>query len=139
MRDAAIAAVMLAFLATLDQAALTQGRRGAASDPFGPEAARGNASIVGHVMSAGANTPVRGADVVATSTVGAQVATKTDENGAYRLERLSAGEWRVAASKGGYIAWQFGQVRPFQQAPPVSLTAGQTITADIPLTRGGGR
>jgi hypothetical protein len=137
MRYAAIAAVMLAFLATLDQAALTQVRRGAPSDRFESETGRGSASIVGHVMSTGANTPVRAADVVATNTFGAQVATKTDENGAYRLERLSAGEWRVAASKGAYIAWQFGQVRPFQPAPPVSLTAGQTFTADILLTRGG--
>ena len=83
---------MLAVLATLDPAARTQGRGGTTADSFGPEAARGNASIVGHVMSAGANTPVRAADVVATSTVGAQVATKTDENGAYRLEGLPASE-----------------------------------------------
>jgi hypothetical protein len=137
MRDTAIAAVMLAFLASFDEAALAQGRRGGPPDPLGPEATRGSASIVGHVMAPGANTPVRAADVVATNTLGAQVATKTDENGAYRLERLSAGDWRVAASKGGYITWQFGQVRPFQQAPPVSLAAGQTFTADIPLTRGG--
>ncbi len=88
-------------------------------------------------MTPGSNTPVRAADVVATNAVGAQVSTKTDENGAYRLERLSAGNWRLTASKGGYVTWQFGQRRPFQQAQPISLTQGQTFTADIPLTRGG--
>ncbi len=137
MRDTAIVAVMLALLTTLDQTALAQGRRGGTPDPYGPNAARGNASIVGHVMAPGSNTPVRGADVVATSIVGASVSARTDENGAYRLERLSPGEWRVTASKGGYVTWQFGQRRPFQQATPIRLTQGQTFTADIPLTRGG--
>jgi hypothetical protein len=137
MRDTAIVAVMLALFATLDYPALAQGRRGGATDPYGPNAARGNASIVGHVMAPGSNTPVRGADVVATNIVGAQVSAKTDENGAYRLEGLSPGEWRVTASKAGYIAWQFGQRRPFQQATPITLKQGQAFTADIPLTRGG--
>ncbi len=136
MRDTAMVAVMLALLVGLDQTALAQGRRGA-PDPFGPNAARGNASIVGHVMSPGSNTPVRAAEVVATNAAGVQVSAKTDENGAYRLERLSAGNWRVTASKGGYVTWQYGQHRAFAQAPPIALTQGQTFTADIPLTRGG--
>ena len=113
MRDTAVVAVMLAFVVTLDHTAAAQGRRGGALDPLGPDAARGSASIVGHVMAPGSNTSVRGADVVATNIAGAQVSAKTDENGAYRLERLSPGEWRVTASKGGYVTWQFGQRRPF--------------------------
>ena len=137
MRDTAIVAVILAFLATPDPPALAQGRPGGRPDPFGPTASRGNASIVGRVMTPDSNTPVRAAEVVATNTLGAQVSTKTDENGAYRLERLSPGNWRLAASKGGYITWEFGQRRPFQPAPPVSLANGQTLTADIPLTHGG--
>ena len=56
---------------------------------------------------------------------------------AYRFDRLAAGPWRITASKGGYVSWQFGQRRPFQPPPPVSLTNGQQFTADIPLTRGG--
>ncbi len=63
--------------------------------------------------------------------------TTTDENGAYRFEGLTEGEWLVTASKGGYVTWQFGQRRPFQTPPPISLTRGERFTADIPLTRGG--
>ena len=63
--------------------------------------------------------------------------TKTDEKGAYRFDRLAAGSWRITASKGGYVSWQFGQRRPFQPPPPISLAQGQHFTADIPLTRGG--
>jgi hypothetical protein len=136
MRDTAIVAVMLAFLAGVDQTALAQGGRGGSHDPFGPNA-RGTASIVGHVMTPGSNTPVRAADVVAINQMSARVTTTTDENGAYRLEGLAAGNWRITASKGGYVTWQFGQRRPFQTAPPISLAQGQTLTADIPLTRGG--
>jgi hypothetical protein len=136
MRDTAIIAVMLAFLAGVDRTALAQGGRGGSQDPFGPNA-RGTASIVGHVMTPGSNTPVRAADVVAINQMGARVTTTTDENGAYRLEGLAAGNWRITAAKGGYVTWQFGQRRPFQTAPPVSLAQGQAFTADIPLTRGG--
>jgi hypothetical protein len=135
MRDAAIGTVMLVFLTALDQTALAQGRRGGTPYP-GPDV-RGTASIVGHVMTPGSNTPVRAADVVATNEIGASVGTKTDQNGAYRLEGLPAGNWRLTASKGGYVTWQFGQRRPFLPAQPVSLGQGQAFTADIPLTRGG--
>jgi len=139
MRDTAIVAVILAFLVTPDQMALAQGRlgRGGVPIPFGPATTRGTASIVGHVLMPGSNTPVRGADVVAINGKGGRVATTTDENGIYRLNRLSDGEWQVTASKGGYISWQFGQRRPFQPPPPISLVRGQEFIADIPLTRGG--
>jgi hypothetical protein len=137
MRGNAIVAVILAFLATLDATVTAQGRRGGAPDPFGPQTTRGSASVVGRVLTPDSNTPVRAADVVATSDNGGRVATTTDENGSYRLDRLAAGEWRLTASKGGYVTWQFGQRRPFQVPPPISLTSGQRFTADIPLTRGG--
>ena len=137
MRDTATVAVILALLTTFNQATAAQGRRGGAPDPFGPQAARGSASIVGRVLTPDSNTPVRAADVVATSDKGGRVATTTDENGSYRLDRLAAGDWQLTASKGGYVTWQFGQRRPFQLPPPISLTSGQRFTADIPLTRGG--
>jgi hypothetical protein len=136
MRDTAIVAVMLAFLTTFDQSALAQGRRGGAPDPPGPDA-RGTASIAGHVMTPGSNTPVRAAEVVATNQVGATVKTKTDENGVYRLDGLPPGNWRLTASKAGYVTWQFAQRRPFQTPPPIQLGTGQAFTADLPLTRGG--
>jgi hypothetical protein len=136
MRDTAIVAVILAFLATPDQTVSAQGR-GGASDRSERQAARGTASIAGHVLTPSSDTPVRAADVVALNDRGRRVATKTDENGAYRLDRMVEGKWWVAVSKGGYVEWQFGQRRPFQPPPPISLARGQQFTADIPLTRGG--
>jgi hypothetical protein len=89
------------------------------------------------VLTPDSFNPVRAADVVAVSTAGRRVSATTDENGVYRLERLTEGDWQVTAAKGGYIPWQFGQQRPYQTPPPISLKRGERFTADIPLTRGG--
>jgi hypothetical protein len=133
MRQPASVIVLFAMLAAIARAVPAQER--GVDDPIAPPA-RGGASVVGRVMSPATNTPVRGAQVVATNERGARVATVTDQNGAYRLNQLPAGQWRVAASKSGFITWEYGQRRPFQPAPPIALTRGQ-FTADIPLTRGG--
>jgi Carboxypeptidase regulatory-like domain len=139
VRDTAIVAVILAFLTALDQAASAQGRPGAPAPrgAVGPAAPLGKASITGRVLTPGSNTPVRGADIEAVNERGVRLTAKTDDDGAYRFDRLAAGAWRINASKGGYISWQFGQRRPFQPPPPISLDAGQQFTADIPLSRGG--
>jgi hypothetical protein len=138
MRDTAFVAVFLAFLAGLDTTAHAQVRRGGSPESAGlGPASRSNASIVGHVLTPDSNSPVRAADVVAVNITGRRVSTTTDENGAYQLERLTEGEWQVTASKGGYVTWQFGQRRPYQAPPPVTLKRGERFTADIPLTRGG--
>jgi len=134
MRPAAVAVVVV-FLTGLEPA-VAQGRRGGTPDPYGPNA-RGTASVAGHVLTPGTNTPVRGADVVATHERGARISTTTDDNGAYLLDRLLEGAWYVTVSKGGYIAWQLGQQRPFKPAPPTVLARGQRLAADIPLSRGG--
>ena len=138
LRDTAIVAVLLAFLAGLNTTAQAQARRGSAPEATGPGAIpRRDASIVGHVLTPDSNSPVRVADVVAMSRNGRRVSTTTDENGAYQLEQLTEGEWLVTASKGGYVTWQFGQRRPYQTPPPIALKRGERFTADIPLTRGG--
>ena len=141
MRDTAararLLAVILAFLIALDQTGSAQTRRTGTPAPVGPGGPTGTSSIGGHVLTPDSNSPVRAVDVEAVHEKGGRLATRTDENGAYRFDRLAAGPWRIMASKGGYVSWQFGQRRPFQPPPPVSLTNGQQFTADIPLTRGG--
>lgn len=107
------------------------------AEPGLPEFARGNASIVGRVVNPATDMPVRAADIVATLEGRIQVTATTDDNGFYRLTGLGAGRWQVAASKGGYVTWSYGQRRPFVAPPPFTLARGQRFTADIPLTRGG--
>jgi hypothetical protein len=136
-RDTAIVAVILALLVIAGQTALGQTRPGGVAEPFGPDTRRGTASISGRVLATASNVPVRGAEVVATNERGGRVAATTDENGAYRIDRLSEGPWRVTVSKSGYVTWQFGQRRAFQPPPPILLTRDQQFAADIALTRGG--
>jgi hypothetical protein len=141
-----VAVILATTLTGLDQTASAQAQRTAPPPqgqqtappyPVGPGAPTGTSSIAGRVLTPDSNSPVRAADVEAVYEKGARLVAKTDENGAYNFDRLAAGAWRITASKGGYVSWQFGQRRPFQPPPPISLARGQKVTADIPLTRGG--
>jgi hypothetical protein len=137
VRDTAIAAVILAFLAGLNAPSHAQIPRGSPETAGPRPISRSGAAISGHVLSPDSKSPIRAATVVAQTVAGRRVSATTDENGAYRLEGLAEGEWQVTASKGGYVTWQFGQKRPYQTPPPISLKRGERFTADIPLTRGG--
>jgi len=146
MRHTAAVALTLAILAvTGGQALLAQARRGGASGPRAsdPRETGGTASVVGRVLDAGTDVPVRRAEVVAVRTTNnepsalGRVTTITDDEGRYRLDRLAPGAWRVTASKGGYFTWQFGQRRPFEDPEPITLAREQQFNADIPMTRGG--
>lgn len=142
MRHKAVVAFTLALLAAAGDAPFAQGRRGGAPDASDRRVPAGStASIVGRVLTAGTDVPVRRAEVVAVKatdlTGRGRMAATTDDEGRYQLDGLSAGEWRVTASKGGYFTWQFGQRRPFELPAPITLARGQRFTADLPLTRGG--
>jgi hypothetical protein len=99
--------------------------------------AAGTASIVGRVLDAATHAPVRRADVSAVNAAGVRIAAATDDEGRYELDRLTTGSWRITISKAGYFTWQLGQEQPFRLPPPVVLTRGQRLTADVSLTRGG--
>ncbi len=108
------------------------------SVPLGPVVVgpTGTASIAGRVFVAETGEPVRGADIRARGDYGVRD-TVTDENGRFDLRDLPSGAWRVTASKGGFIAWQAGQRRPFETPPPIALAAGRRAAVEIPLWRGG--
>jgi hypothetical protein len=97
----------------------------------------GTASIAGRVLDAATLTPVRRAEIAAVNPSGVRIAATTDDEGRYQLDRLTTGSWRVTISKPGYFTWQLGQKRPFRAPPPVAVTGGERLTADVQLTRGG--
>lgn len=98
---------------------------------------QGTAAIRGIVTSADTNSPVRRAQVRATSpeTRSARLST-TDAEGRFELKDLPAGRWTITASKGGFVTQQFGQRHPFEAIDPVDLTDGQRVTANFTLSRG---
>lgn len=98
---------------------------------------QGTASIRGMVTTSDTNSPVRRAQVRATSpeTRSARLST-TDADGRFELRDLPAGRWTVTAAKGGFVSQQFGQRHPFESVEPVALTDGQRFTANFSLSRG---
>ena len=98
---------------------------------------QGTASIRGLVTSADTNSPVRRAQVRATSadTRSARLST-TDADGRFELRDLPAGRWTISATKGGFVTQQFGQRHSFESVEPVDLADGQRFTANFTLSRG---
>ena len=66
-----------------------------------PRTATGSSAIVGRVFDPNTNAPVRRAQIEASTRYNASVWTTSDDDGRFQLLNLSAGEWRVTASKGG--------------------------------------
>jgi hypothetical protein len=98
---------------------------------------QGTASIRGVVTSTDSNSPVRRAQVRATSadTRSARLGT-TDAEGRFELKDLPAGRWTITATKGGFVTQQFGQRHPFESVEPIELADGQRVTANFALSRG---
>lgn len=96
----------------------------------------GSSSIVGRVFDASTNAPIRRAQIQGSNDE-LFVDALSDEEGRFQLTNLPPGQWRVTVSKGGYFTWQPGQRRPFSAPPPITVTRGQRVVADVPLSRGG--
>jgi hypothetical protein len=113
------------------------GGRGASFPGGRGQQVQGTASIRGLVTSADTNSPVRRAQVRATSpdTRSARLGT-TDADGRFELKDLPAGRWTISATKGGFVTQQFGQRHPFESVEPIDLAEGQRFTANFTLSRG---
>jgi hypothetical protein len=96
----------------------------------------GNGAIVGRVIDAATNTPIRRAQIQGSNNE-LFVDALSDDEGRFQLTDLPQGQWRVTVSKGGYFSWQPGQRRPFEAPEPITLATGQRVTADVTLSRGG--
>lgn len=99
----------------------------------------GTATIRGRVVSSENQQPLRKAQVsvFAVELRESRLAT-TDIQGRYEVRSLPAGRYSLTASKGSYVALQYGQTRPFQPGRPLDVLDGQTIEkVDFALPRGG--
>lgn len=62
----------------------------------------------------------------------------TDKNGRYTVSGLSQGDYRVEASRNGYITLQWGQEATGQQGRVITVRADQLVECiDLTLQRGG--
>ena len=91
----------------------------------------GNGAIVGRVLDAATNTPIRRAQIQGTNNE-LFVDALSDDEGRFQLTNLPPGQWRVTVSKGGYFTWQPGQRRPFDPPPPIKLDARRARVGRCP-------
>ena len=98
----------------------------------------GTATIRGHVVAADTGQPLRKAQVRITSgELRENRMTSTDADGKYEFKDVIAGRYTVNASKGSYVALQYGQLRPFEPGKPLEILAAQTIEkVDFALPKG---
>jgi hypothetical protein len=97
------------------------------------------AVIRGHVFDASNGQPLRKVQVRAFSPeLRENRVAITDNNGAYEIKTLAAGRYTLNASKGSFVALQYGQTRPFEPGKPLELHDAQVFEkADFRLPRGG--
>ena len=114
-----------------------RGGRGAAARDNARTVPAGTGVIAGRVLAAETARPIRRARVVV-SGGGQPRATSTDEQGKYKITGLPAGNYRVTATKTGFVDGTFGQRRALPAGTPIELADNQQIAdADVRLARGG--
>ena len=97
----------------------------------------GTAVIRGRILTVDTGTPIRRAQVRATSGGGRGHLTTTDAQGRFEFRDLQAGRWDLSASKAGFVTLRYGQRRPFEAGRPIELADKQVIDrADFSLPRG---
>jgi protocatechuate 3,4-dioxygenase beta subunit len=140
-RLAVIPLLVLVFMGQPFDAA--QGRRGAPPRDFRGDQPQqqptGTAVIRGRIVAADTSTPIRRAQVRATTAGGGRGArlVSTDSEGRFELRELPAGRWELSAAKAGFVTLRYGQRRPFEAGRPIELTTGQQLDGvDIALPRG---
>jgi Carboxypeptidase regulatory-like domain len=103
--------------------------------------ATGKSAIRGIVVSADLGRPVRRVSVSLTGgDPKTSKSTQTDEQGAFEFTDLPAGEFTLAANKGGFVESIYGQKQPGSGRPgtPIRLIAGQQLKdISLPIARGG--
>jgi len=88
----------------------------------------GTAAIRGQVVAADNGQPLRKTQVrIVAPDIRENRLTITDAEGRYEFKDLPAGRYTIGASKGGYVALSFGQLRPFEPGKPLNVTNGQTF------------
>jgi len=121
-----------------------RGQRPARAQTAPADAPKGTSVLRGSIVAADNGSPIRRAQirVNAPDARESRVAI-TDAQGRFEIKELPAGRYTMTASKGGFVALQYGQRRPTESGTPIELGDGQTIDKlSIALPRGsvlGGR
>jgi protocatechuate 3,4-dioxygenase beta subunit len=84
--------------------------------------------IRGVVLAADSGTPIRRAQVRATAPgIRENRLATTDAQGRFEFKELAAGRYTINASKGGFVALQYGQRRPGESGTPLEISDAQIV------------
>ncbi len=99
----------------------------------------GTSAIRGKVVSLEGERPLRRARVsIRSPELTESKTTSTDALGAYEFTQLPAGRYTVSVSRSGYLALDYGQLRPGEPGKPLQLADAQTLDrVDFALPRAG--
>jgi protocatechuate 3,4-dioxygenase beta subunit len=104
-----------------------------------PDPKSGTGAIRGRVTGADA-IPLRRVQLRLTplsASVQEPRSTITTDEGRYEFKDLPAGRYELEASKGGYLAVEYGQRRPFEKGRPIELADKQILDrVDLTLPQG---
>ncbi len=108
--------LILAFLVSLSLPAFLQAQ---------------TASLEGTALDSVTGAPVAGARVVLETEKGLEYHTLTDNHGRFAFRGAASGQYKLAASKNGYVQTLFGARRndPDDEGAPVTLAPGETRAA----------
>src|SRR5215831_9699480 len=88
-------------------------------------------SIAGYVVKMGTGEPLSKATVtISTSTAGRNqtYAATTTTAGQFAFQNLEPGQYRLAASRNGYMRMEYGARSPNRSGLPIGLNAGQRLS-----------
>jgi beta-lactamase regulating signal transducer with metallopeptidase domain len=87
----------------------------------------GDAFIAGRVVRLGTNEPVRGARVILNTEPisDSPLVAEADDNGRFEFQKVSAGKYRLLATRDGYLRGMFGQRSPGGPGTPLVIAPGQ--------------
>lgn len=104
-----------------------------------PTAKAGTGVIKGRVLAADTGAAVKRARISLDSGNPLESrSTTTDLEGRYEFADVAGGTYRVSATKGTFVPYEYGQARPFDRGKPIDVADGQVLDKiDITLPRGG--
>jgi hypothetical protein len=104
-----------------------------------PQVQRGTASVSGRVVIAGESAQPARRAIVSMEGNGQHLGHHaiTDDEGRFRIERLPAGKYTLAASRPGFVTIPYGAARPGFTGKTLVLTEGEHVEGlDLVLMRG---
>src|SRR5262245_24474098 len=94
-----------------------------------PQQQQSRASITGYIVKMGSSDPISKAIVTITGAGRSQTfSATTTTGGQFSFQNLEPGQYRLSATRSGYVRMEYGARTPNRPGLPITLNAGQKLT-----------